>query len=374
MKKTKFTIIAGFLLFQTGAMAQIYVKNTGNVGVGVSTPTAKLQVVDGGSASLRVGINSNMSNTYAQVLNSLAVLGNDNTTTSSCGAVSWNFFNNGNSPSWAGTLLQHTGTNVGGNQYGLPAANMGTLLFQNVSRGVIATNGADIFITPTNTLTASFLSNGNVGIGTTAPADKLHVMGNLRLTGGTEFFFEDLGQIRSFDDNHRILFRRSENKLELREYGSIIFSAGSGNGLETASMMINGAGNVGIGTSSPGYRLHVVGDVKANNFVSATRTYADYVFDSTYRLPSLGEVAAYIRQNHHLPEVPSEEKVKQEGINLAEHQVVLLKKIEELTLYVIEQNQKQKLQDEKLNELLKDNNELKEEIKSLKKKVQAAGR
>jgi hypothetical protein len=57
-------------------------------------------------------------------------------------------------------------------------------------------------------------------------------------------------------------------------------------------------------------------------------------------LPSLRELEGYIRQNHHLPEVPSAEEVKRDGINLTENQAVLLKKIEELTLYVIEQQKK----------------------------------
>jgi hypothetical protein len=356
MIRSKFTIIAGMLLFQTGVMAQLYVKNLGNVGIGVSTPTAKLQIVDAGNSSFRLGINSNMANTYAQVVNSLAVLGNDNTTTSSCGAVAWNFYNNGNSPSWAGALLQHVGTNVAGYQNGLQAGNQGILNFQNVSNGVITSNGANIHIAPSNTVVASFLTSG------------------LRLSAGSEFYFADNGQIRSLDNNHRILFRRAEDKMELREYGSIVFSPGSVSGTETAKMVIMSDGNVGIGTTSPGYKLHVDGDVKANTFHATYQDYADYVFDSTYQLPSLQEVNAYIKQNHHLPDVPSEEEVKKEGINLTSHQVILLKKVEELTLYVIAQNEKQKLLEEKLNEVLKDNSKLKEEILNLKKKKQAVAK
>ena len=354
MIKSKFTIIAGVLLFQTAAMAQVYVKNTGFVGIGVAQPTAKLELPNAGSASFRVGVNSNMANTHTQLINSMAVLADNNTTTSSCGAVAWDFFNNGNSPSWAGALLQHIGTGVTGNQNGVAAANQGVLNFQNVANGVIASNGAIIHIAPSNILVASFVTSG------------------LRLSAGSEFSFADNGQIRSFDNNHRMLFRRSENKMELREYGSIVFSAGSIAGTETATMVVNSDGNVGIGTASPGYKLHVNGSVRATVFSAPSRDYADYVFDSTYQLPSLQEVNTYIKQNHHLPEVPSEEEVKKDGINLVDHQVILLKKVEELTLYVIAQNEKQKLLEEKLNEVLKDNSKLKEEILDLKTKKQAA--
>lgn len=214
---------------------------------------------------------------------------------------------------------------------------------------------------------------GNVGIGTNAPADKLHVMGNLRLSAASEFFFADNGQIRSLDDNHRILFRRDENVMELREYGRIIFSAGAIGGLETTKMVINSDGNVGIGVTFPTDKLQVDGNVRANTFyASGGNHFPDYVFDPGYELPSLKTLEAYIKQHHHLPEVPSEADVKKDGINLADNQVVLLKKIEELTLYVIEQNDKQQLLEKKLNEVLKDNNDLKEEIKNLKAKTQAA--
>jgi hypothetical protein len=62
--------------------------------------------------------------------------------------------------------------------------------------------------------------------------------GNVRLPQGSEIYFNDNGQIRSFDNNHRILFRRTENKIEIREWGDIIFSSGSTGG-ETANMVIN---------------------------------------------------------------------------------------------------------------------------------------
>jgi hypothetical protein len=112
----------------------------------------------------------------------------------------------------------------------------------------------------------ALMPSGNVGIGTTTPGFKLDVNGDASISDGgsllvlkgKEIFFSDNGQIRSLDNNHRILFRRDENKMELREYGDIIFSSGSTGGQETSRMVINRAGKVGVGTATPLGSLHVI--------------------------------------------------------------------------------------------------------------------
>lgn len=65
---------------------------------------------------------------------------------------------------------------------------------------------------------------------------------------------------------------------------------------------------------------------------------ADFVFEEDYRLPPLPEVDAFIKMNKHLPEIPSAVESKNEGVNLGEMQTKLLQKIEELTLYLIQQD------------------------------------
>jgi hypothetical protein len=73
---------------------------------------------------------------------------------------------------------------------------------------------------------------------------------------------------------------------------------------------------------------------------NGTTFWADFVFDKNYKLRPLSEVESYIKTNNHLPEIPSTADVTKNGIDLAETQALLLQKVEELTLYVIEQNKK----------------------------------
>jgi hypothetical protein len=84
----------------------------------------------------------------------------------------------------------------------------------------------------------------------------------------------------------------------------------------------------------------VEGKLGAREVVVTTAPWADYVFAGNYKLRPLSEVARFIQENKHLPEVPTTAEVEKNGNNLAETDALLLKKIEELTLYVIEQNKK----------------------------------
>ena len=125
-------------------------------------------------------------------------------------------------------------------------------------------------------------------------------------------------------------------------------------------------GNVGIGTrlaANPnGYKLAVNGTIgaKAVKVETSSTTWADYVFLPSYRLRPLAEVESYIQAHSHLPEVPSAAEVEKNGHNLGEMDATLLKKIEELTLYLIEQNKQ-------LQELKKGNEALQKEVQTLKK-------
>ena len=91
------------------------------------------------------------------------------------------------------------------------------------------------------------------------------------------------------------------------------------------------------------YKMAVAGGIiteKIRVATNGTTFWSDFVFDKTYKLRTLSEVAQYIKLNKHLPDVPSTAEVNKEGIDIAQTQAILLQKVEELTLYVIEQNKK----------------------------------
>lgn len=99
-------------------------------------------------------------------------------------------------------------------------------------------------------------------------------------------------------------------------------------------------GHIGIGTTNPNEKLTVNGNIRAKKLIISQTGWPDYVFDSKYKLKPLFEVEQFIKKYRHLPDVPSEANVAKNGISVGDNQTILLKKIEELTLYVIELEKK----------------------------------
>jgi hypothetical protein len=123
----------------------------------------------------------------------------------------------------------------------------------------------------------------------------------------------------------------------------------------TEAIRIKYDGNIGVGTTNPTEKLSVNGNIRAKKLIISQTSWSDYVFHKNYKLRPLSEVENYIKANQHLPEVPSAKEVAAKGISVGDTQALLLKKIEELTLYVIEFN--------------KENKSLKNEIKLLKYQI-----
>ncbi|MBN2036614.1 MAG: hypothetical protein JW768_07730 [Chitinispirillaceae bacterium] len=123
-------------------------------------------------------------------------------------------------------------------------------------------------------------------------------------------------------------------------------------------MRITGAGKVGIGDTAPSEKLDVNGNIKGDTVKCAAvkingwmLNAPDYVFEKGYELPSLREVEKHIALKKHLPDVPSASEIKKDGLDLAEMNMTLLRKVEELTIYAIEQNKRLENQQKQINGL-----------------------
>ncbi len=120
-------------------------------------------------------------------------------------------------------------------------------------------------------------------------------------------------------------------------------------------LFIKDNGSVGIGTdlTDPGnapYKLAVNGTIRAKEMVVETG-WSDFVFAPTYKLLPLAELEKFIKANEHLPDIPSANEISTNGLKIAETQTLMMQKIEELTLYIIEQNKKLLELQTKINEL-----------------------
>jgi len=151
----------------------------------------------------------------------------------------------------------------------------------------------------------------------------------------------------------------ADNKLKFRLY------AGSSASLEPNDVMVLvGNGNVGIGIPNPNNKLDVNGTIHSKEVKVDMTGWSDFVFKKEYNLPTLEQIEKHIAEKGHLENIPNEEEVLNNGINLGEMNSKLLQKIEELTLYLIEQNKKT----EELKTFISDQNKvISEQNKRLEK-------
>lgn len=180
---------------------------------------------------------------------------------------------------------------------------------------------------------------GNVGVGTPTPTQKLEVNGNISITGvnSTLLFGQETVPIGKWGQ-WGIEYDNTNHGLNFwKPFGS--------NNFGNAFLFIKDDGNVGIGTNlsnntyNNSYKLAVNGSIRAKEIVIETG-WSDFVFAPTYKLMSLENVEKYIMTYNHLPDVPTSLDIATNGLKVAETQTIMMQKIEELTLYIIEQNKK----------------------------------
>ncbi|HTG55270.1 MAG TPA: hypothetical protein VL943_03295 [Niabella sp.] len=196
----------------------------------------------------------------------------------------------------------------------------------------------------------SFPITGNVGIGTTSPATKLHVTGHFTLEGavpGNAAIFTGTG---TEELNRYLTIINSVQKTSasgLKVGGVLVADSYIYANPGKNDLVVKGATSIGTASAPSGYRLAVAGKAIATEMkVQQVANWPDYVFKPSYKLMPLDQLERFIKLQGHLPEVAPAKVVEKEGIELGANQAALLKKIEELTLYIIEQNKELKKQNE----------------------------
>ena len=225
----------------------------------------------------------------------------------------------------------------------------------------------------------TFPDSGNVGIGTTEPNVDFHISSN-RLSSDAyppnESHFKpvnyDLIHLENLGSSviGPSIFLKGYNasvgnsfsgRIVLLESGSAkadiaFLTSRPSDFKQHEAMRVTSSGFLGIGTSNPDSRLTVKGKIHCEEVQVDLQVPADYVFEKyytgvselkeDYTMPTLTEVEAYTKENHHLPNIPSATEIKEEGLYLKDMTNLLLQKIEELTLYTIEQEKRIKALEE----------------------------
>ncbi|MEP1096057.1 MAG: hypothetical protein ABJG78_13165 [Cyclobacteriaceae bacterium] len=303
-----------------------FIVEQGNVGIGTNSPSAKLDILESG------GSTGNSSALRLRAGNSSAYAGNNQVLLS---------YQAGKLYSHAIKTRHHSYEEIG-NSIDFYVWQPSDQSSEVGSKHVMSLNG------------------GNVGIGTTSPnyplsvrkdngvSNTIHPLASFsRLSSGAG----NAGLNVSYEANGSATTRTL-----------LYFPGGLGASFQVYNqgaldvLHLDPSGNVGIGTTNPQSKLAVDGHIRATEVkVLADITVPDYVFESDYDLRTLKETKAYIVENKHLPEIPSAAEIGENGIDLGDMNMRLLKKIEELTLHLIEQNERLEKAEKKISKLENEN-------------------
>ena len=242
--------------------------------------------------------------------------------------------------------------------------NNGDLAFRTAKAGILATQ-----------LTID--SDGKVGIGEVNPDQKLNITQTEDILTANQYRFplklvlndNSGGLWQGTGVGMKFHINASDANFDTAEIISIAKTAGVTNGdlaFKTAKagvlstqLTINSDGKVGIGTENPAYKLDVEGIIRASEIKVCIQGGCDFVFGKDYNLMTLNELEKFVTTNHHLPEIAPEKEMLENGLNMKDFQMKLLQKMEEMTLYIIDQNKKNEKQEQEIKLL-------KAEIKKIK--------
>ncbi|ASU36335.1 autotransporter outer membrane beta-barrel domain-containing protein [Mucilaginibacter xinganensis] len=366
--------------------------NTGNVGIGTASPNAKLES-QATAEQLRLSYDAtHFSSFTTSSLGNLTINPAGNLTIVPSQYVTIGSANNSglimDSPTGFGSYARiRTGT-------------AGSISDFTLVGGTGSTNNLRFVNNKSANTVLTLGSNDYMGIGTTAPATILDILGSSATTGLRSLNAAALGTASGGGllAAAPAIPTAADQRLGLVGFGGIYFgstyrypsqiasfsseawsssntgsyltfaTASNGSTTSTEKMRIDNAGNVGIGTASPDQKLTVNGTVHSTMVtVDATVPAPDYVFDKGYDLSPLADLERYVSKNHHLPGVPNAAEIQQKGINLGLMNMALLKKVEELTLYLIKKDREDREKNRRLDKQQQQISQLKQRLNRLSK-------
>lgn len=375
MKKTTYLLFvtALFIAGQSAAQENVIPEN-GNVGLGTTSPSARLQVAGSARIDSTLVVNDSVTMTssarvgadlkvdgdlYLPNITTLSHLGTENILVSGANGLVQNF----SFPNFAGTIYSLSCDLAGVN----PVWNNGPdKIFVGcpaVRVGIGTTNPEFTLDVRGDAKTSGHLwANQSLSVGTTAGTfAKVNILNTNRPaviyanTVGNTQQYQRLMRFEYNNPDTKIMevFNTATNQLafELKSDGAMnihngttrIFHLGTEGSLELKS------GNLQT------FKVETNGLIRGRRMKLDLNTWADYVFEPGYKLMPLSEVETFVKAEKHLPNVPSEQELKAEGADVMQLNKILMEKVEELTLYLIQQN--------------KDTEALKMQLETLKAKV-----